>query len=204
MTFLTIKNKGKLYYIYEDSEYIGFLYKSDFEKAGIDFSAVQNEGMTKVYDDSLQKIKDLVIYKAYDKAVSYLSDSEKCSDSIKLKLRMKSYPDYAIDEAVNLLYEYNYLNDERFAESYIRTYMYQKSRSLLRRELDMRHIRIDDLESLMDRVYSEEDMNEDKAIERLLKRFDGQDMTDERSRRRAAGLLVRHGFSFEQINNHLT
>ena len=68
----------------------------------------------------------------------------------------------------------------------------------------MKHVKVSYPDELIDRVYAEEDMTEDKAIARLMRRFEGRDMTDEKVRRRAASLLIRHGFSFEQINNHLT
>ena len=121
-----------------------------------------------------------------------------------MKLLQKRYPQYAVDEAINQLYELKYLSDERFMESFIRSYIRDKSRTLIMRELSMRHIALNDFDEVYDRISEEEDVSEDKAIERLLKRFDGQDMSDERVRRRAAALLVRHGFSFDRINNHLT
>ena len=199
---LNIKKKNKAYSVYEDSEYLGIIYKSDFDKAGID--ADNAEGETEVDDDTVKCIRDIVSYRAYDKGVSLLTDSEKCAEDIRLKLRMKSFPDYAIEEAISLLYEYNYLNDERFAEAFVRTYMNQKSKSMIIKELGMRHVNVPSLSEIIDRVYDEEDMTEDKAIDRLMKRFEGQDMSDDKTRRRAAALLIRHGFSFEQINNRLT
>ena len=202
MRLLNIKKKNKAYSVYEDSEYLGIIYKSDFDKAGID--ADNAEGETEVDDDTVKCIRDIVSYRAYDKGVSLLTDSEKCAEDIRLKLRMKSFPDYAIEEAISLLYEYNYLNDERFAEAFVRTYMNQKSKSMIIKELGMRHVNVPSLSEIIDRVYDEEDMTEDKAIDRLMKRFEGQDMSDDKTRRRAAALLIRHGFSFEQINNRLT
>ena len=202
MRLLNIKKKNKAYSVYEDSEYLGLIYKNDFDKAGLDINNA--EGETEADDDSVEKIRDIVSYRAFDKGVALLTESERCAEDIRLKLKMKSFPDYAIEEAINLLYEYNYLNDERFAEAFVRTYMDQKSKSMIIKELGMRHVNVPSITEIIDRVYDEEDMTEDKAIDRLMKRFEGQDMSDEKTRRRAAALLVRHGFSFEQINNRLT
>ncbi|MBP3233017.1 MAG: regulatory protein RecX [Eubacterium sp.] len=201
MSLLSIKKKDKAFSVYENGDYLGFIYKSDLDKVGLDKSEADD---IEVDDETIDKVKDIVKYHAFDKAVTYLKDFDRSAEDIKLKLRMKKYPDYAIEEAVKLLYEYNYLNDERFAESYIRAYMDQKSKSLILKELSMKHVKVSYPDELIDRVYAEEDMTEDKAIARLMRRFEGRDMTDEKVRRRAASLLIRHGFSFEQINNHLT
>ena len=103
------------------------------------------------------------------------------------------------------MYEYNYIDDRRYAEAFARSYIKSKSKSLIKKELEMKGVSFDGFDELIDRVYEDEGINEDKAIEELLrKKFSGQDMNDEKVKRRAMGLLVRHGFSFEKINNHLT
>ena len=57
----------------------------------------------------------------------------------------------------------------------------------------------------MDEVYEDESMDENAAIEDLMRRkYSGQDLSDEKVRRRAVNFLLRHGFSFDQINNYLT
>ncbi len=219
MIYLDVKKVRKSYKLYNDQTYIGFLYRSDFDRLGINmgkFSAGTDGSpesgssgvdscQIQIDDDVYEKIKDTVIDRAFEKGVTYLADFERSAYDVSLKLRMKNFPEYAIEESVNLLYEYNYLNDRRFAESYIRSYMNSKSRNMLKKELSMRHIDFPDLDELLDEVYKDEGMEEQDAIEDLMrKKYGGQDLSDEKVKRRAVNFLLRHGFSFEQINNYLT
>ena len=201
MIYLDVKLKGKSYKIYNDQTYIGFLYRSDFNKLDIPTPS----DLLEVSEEKYEEIRKAIIYRAFDKGVSYLADSERSAYDVSLKLRMKDFPEYAIEEAIELLYEYNYLNDRRFAESYIRSYMSSKSKSMIRKELSKRHINLPDLDELFSEVYTDEEVDEASVIEELIrKKYGGQDMSDEKVKRRAVSFLLRHGFSFEQINNYLT
>ena len=198
---------GKAFKAYSDDEYMGIIYKADFEKLGLDIDAktLSKESEHEIADDRLDVLKDIVTYHAFDKAVAYAATTECCESDVRFRLRFRDYPDYAIDGTVELMYEYNYIDDRRYAEAYARTYALSKSKSLIIKELEMKDVSFDGMYELIDGVYEDEDISEDKAIEELLrKRFSGQDMNDEKVKRRAMGLLVRHGFSFEKINNHLT
>ena len=209
MNHLRIKKRNKSFQTFINDEYVGMLYRSDFEKIGIKMKTRDDQDSEElnfdITDDNVVRIMNVVRDRAFDKAVSYASVSECCAYDVRLKLQKKEFPEYAIAETIEMMYEYNYLNDERYAESYIRCYFQKKSRSLIKKELDMKNIKVDDIEHILDTVYEDEDMSEDDAIRSLLeKKFKDRDLSDEREKRRAMNLLVRHGFSFDKINNYLT
>ena len=205
MSQLKLKKNNKSYKAYVDEVYIGFIYRSDFDKLGFDKSEIDDLYESEISDSVVDKLRDIVIYRAFDKAVEYATVQECCASDVSFKLRKKNIPDYAIQEAVTLMYEYNYFNDERYVESYTRSYMAQKSRSLIEKELSMKNLSVDNLRDIIEQVYEDEEKDEDEVIERLLeKKFKNQDLSDEKVKRRAMAFLVRHGFSFDKINNHLT
>ena len=69
----------------------------------------------------------------------------------------------------------------------------------------MKSISVSDIDRLMDEVYEDEGMSEDDTIRELLdKKFRGYDLSDEKVKIKAMNLLIRHGFSFDKINNYLT
>ena len=209
MNHRRIKKRNKSFQAFINDEYVGMLYRSDLEKIGIKLKSSQEQDSDElgfeIDDDKNHRVMNIVRDRAFDKAVSYASVSECCAYDVKIKLQKKDFPEYAIDEAIEMMYEYNYINDERYAESYIRCYFQKKSRSLIKKELEMKNVKVDDIENLLDRVYEDEDMSEDEAIKSLLdKKFKDRDLSDEREKRRAMNLLVRHGFSFDKINNYLT
>ena len=205
MGSLKFTKKDKSYYTYFEEEYIGFIYFRDFDKFGLTAGSEQEFYIEDVSEECLEGIRDEVINKAFNRALS-LASSRECSEYIiRDKLKRKSFPDYAIDDVIKMMYEYNYLNDERFVESYVRSYMLTKSRNMIIRELEGRGINVSEYSEVIDGVYNDECIDEEDAIEKLLdKRFRGQDLSDEKVRRRAANYLQRHGFGYDKIKLYLT
>ena len=210
---VNIKKDKKIYKLFGEEGYFAFIYRSDMKDFGIklpkksddedEFS--DSEISVSLDEDTVERITDLCVRRAFDKGADYLSISEQCAYDIRFKLLKKDYPDSVISRAIIMLKEYGYLNDGRFAESYTRSYMGSKSREAIIRELDHKCPGLDDICGIVDQVYQDYDCDEDEVIKNLIeKKFRGQDMSNERVRRRAMNLLLRHGFSFDKINKHLT
>lgn len=206
MNHLRVKKKNKSFQTFVNDEYTGILYKADFADIGIKAKELEVEELDfEISDENTECIKNIVTDRAFDRAVSYASVTECCEYDVRMKLRRKDFPEFAISGAVEMMYEYNYINDERYAESYIRCYFRKKSRSLIKKELSMKSISVSDIDRLMDEVYEDEGMSEDDTIRELLdKKFRGYDLSDEKVKIKAMNLLIRHGFSFDKINNYLT
>lgn len=208
MSYICLKKKNKAYQIFVDDEYIGFIYSSDFPDIGLnarDFDDDYDIYELETEEDIVSKFKNIITDRTFEKAVALATTSECCREDIFFKLKRKDYPEYAIEAAIDMMYEYNYLNDKRYAECYIRSYMKTKSKKAIEKELEMKKLYIPALGEFIDRVYEDEGMSEEKTIEKLLQsKYRGQDMSDPKVKKRAMGLLIRHGFSFDQINNYLT
>ena len=209
--FVSIKKDKKLYKLFSDEGYFAFLYKSDMKDFGIDLpksnDSDENDFQTEIsLDESvIEKITELCVRRAFDKGADFISISEQCAYDIRFKLLRKGFPEEVIERAIALLYEYDYLNERRYAESYTRSYMNSKSRDVIVREIGHKCPGLDDIYGIVDQVYQDMDCDEDEVIKALIeKKFRGQDLSDERVRRRAMNLLIRHGFGFDKINKHLT
>ena len=204
MSVIKVVKKDKSYRVYADDEYYGILYKSNLKE--LDLYAPEGEYYIEdVSADRLEDIKALVIKRAFDKAVTYVTTCECSSGMIRSKLRLKNFPDYAIDTCINMMYEYNYLNDARFIESYASCYMNTKSRFLIERELRTKGVDMSESEHILDEVYADNSLSDEEIIASLIERkFRGQDLSDEKVKRRVAQFLVRRGFTFDKINNYLT
>ena len=60
-------------------------------------------------------------------------------------------------------------------------------------------------EHILDEVYADNSLSDEEIIASLIERkFRGQDLSDEKVKRRVAQFLVRRGFTFDKINNYLT
>lgn len=158
-----------------------------------------------ISDAIVEDIEELIYLRAFDKSLDYLSRSEVSASGIRSKLRLKDYSDGIIDRVIEELYSRNYLNDNRFVESYVRSYMRSKSKRLIVKELENIGIDISECSDAIDGVYEDEGITEDEVIEELLrKKYTKEQLTDIKVKRRAMSYLARHGFSFDAINNYLT
>ena len=110
-----------------------------------------------------------------------------------------------IDDVIETLYREKYLDDKRYAESYIRCYAKSRSRELIVRELEYRGISGEWMQDLLDEVYEDEAIDKNEVIRSLIeKNYRNQDLTNEKVKRRVAAFLIRKGFSFSDINSYLT
>lgn len=134
---------------------------------------------------------------AFDAAVMYITYKDRTVKELCGRLKEKGYSDFEIEETVEKLCDYGYLNDERYARSYIR---YNSDKKGLRRiKSELRQKGIDC--SLMSELSENMDIDEVEAIEQMLvKRYEGIDMEDERERRKLYAFFSRRGFSYENIN----
>lgn len=210
MKYLEIKCFDKYFDIFLDEEYIGFLYRRDFmgfaggkyDKAIKAMMRGDVLSMDDITDEDAQYLRDLIIDKAFNKATYYASVVECSPKTISTKLSNKRFPEYAIDAAIEMMYSYNYLNDGRFVESFVRSYIRTKSRRLIETEISMKGISPEDYSEIIDQVYEDEGLSVDEIIANLVhKKFGNVDLRDEKVKKKVISFLLRHGFSFENIND---
>ncbi len=205
MNTVRCKQKGKQYKIYVNDIYLGFLFKADFERIGLDAPKSEEEIFTFDSDNEVIAIRDIIYDRAYQKSIGYLATAEYPAGVIKNKLYMKGFSESIVDEVISVLYESKYLDDGRFVESYTRTYIRSKSRELIEREIQARGVDASQYRDMIDDVYADENVTEEDVIRGLLeKKYRNMDLDDIKIKRRAISFLSRHGFTYDKINNYLT
>jgi len=205
MNTVRCKQKGKQYKIYVNDIYLGFLFKADFERIGLDAPKSEEEFFTFDSDNEVIAIRDIIYDRAYQKSIGYLATAEYPAGVIKNKLYMKGFSESIVDEVISVLYESKYLDDGRFVESYTRTYIRSKSRELIEREIQARGVDASQYRDMIDDVYADENVTEEDVIRGLLeKKYRNMDLDDIKIKRRAISFLSRHGFTYDKINNYLT
>ncbi len=138
-------------------------------------------------------------YSAFDTAVYLLTFKSRTSKEIVDKLKSKGYSDCEIDKAMDKLLEYNFINDENYTLSYIKSNVNKKGIKLIYREL---------AEKGIDKSLAEEkacelsvaDMEEEKIEDIFKRRFISFDLSDIKARNRVQSYYLRRGFSFEKIS----
>lgn len=96
----------------------------------------------------------------FDYALKYIYRYPKTEKELRIQLYTKGYPTSEVDHAITELKKKNFVNDEIFAESYIRSEVVNKGKPAFRiiQKLQHKGIPPDILKALMKKY--EEDMNE--------------------------------------------
>jgi regulatory protein len=139
------------------------------------------------------------------KAVRYclylLSRKSYTSRQLQDKLRKKDYLPATIQEAMDTLNSWHYLDDGKFTELFIRDRIRFKPRGkqMLLRELKLKGIPAELAKERIAKVMLEEELDDQGLAERALKRkIAGYlKISAEKGSQRARNYLLRQGFSYE-------
>lgn len=157
---------------------------------------------TVLTDELYQQIMGEVLSKrAKLRSMNLLKSRDYTEHQLRTKLEQGFYPDRIIDEAVAYMISFGYIDDIRYAKSYIDYTESTKSRKQIENDLLRRGISKEDICSAYEEYVQEEQLTEEEQIiEKMLekKRFDNQNATYE-ERQKMIGFLYRKGFSLDKI-----
>ncbi len=131
---------------------------------------------------------------AYDKALTFVSKAMKTKKQVREKLTEKGYLPKIVDYCVNKLCEYNFINDDEYCKSYVRTYMHQRGAKMIERDLKLKGIDFNIVERAIE---SEYDGGEQTAVKIAFKHIKNKEHTKENLAKTYKYLLSK-GFSYEE------
>lgn len=138
------------------------------------------------------------IKEAKQKALSLLNYMDRTEVGLRQKLKEKSFDDKAIDEAVEYVKSFGYINDVSYAERYILNRQGSKSKREIYASLSQKGIARETIELAMEHCF--EVYDELTTIQRLCKKkhFVAEEATDV-EKRRMYHYLLRKGFRGEDV-----
>ncbi len=186
--------------IYIDGEFAFILYKGEIR----DFRLETGEEISSPVFDELTKV--LIPKRAKLRAMNLLQKRDYTEYKLREKLKEGQYSEEVIDEAVEYLKSYKYLDDERYADDYIRYHLKDKSKARLKQDLMQKGISADIVDRVLSAAY--EDENEDPEIQlcaKLLKKkhYDSENMSYE-EKQKIMAFLYRKGFSGDVIHRAMS
>lgn len=191
------KNNNKMYSIFLNNE---FAFSID-EVNLIYFKLKENEILT---EEKYTKILDnILLKKAKDTALKYLSYKMRTEKQIKEKLISKEFPESIINKVINILKKYNYINDDIFAKYFIKDKINIKGYGLFKIKYELKSLGICEKiynKYLKDEIFLAE---EKKAIELIQKKMKKIDILNYKEKEKLYSYLLRRGFSFDTINKAL-
>lgn len=186
------KSRSSIVFInYEDAF---ALYNSEIAEIGLEIDdEISEETLEHIYKEILEP-------RCYKRALNIIIRKSVSTFEMKQKLSKDYYPEVISDAVIEKLIKERFLNDERFAESYISYYAQTKSMGIIKRELAQKGIKEDLIERLMeDECVVDADHEYNLCMKMLSKKYDKSN-GEYAYIQKAKQFLYRKGFSFDVIN----
>lgn len=164
-----------------------------------EMSLFQIEMDTVLTDDRYKAVRSEVLLKrAKKRAMHLLEKMDRTEEQLRKKLLENEYPIDIVETAISFVKSFHYVDDTRYADTYIRLHGGDKSRAKLLMELRRKGISDEIACSAIDGMQEERD--ESKMIRAILeKKHYSPETATEEEKRRMYGFLARRGFQSADI-----
>ena len=187
------------YKVYVDGQFAFILYKGELREFGI-------EEEKEISESCYQQIMTQVLPKrAKKRALNLLESRDYTSGQLREKLRQGDYPQACIDEAIDYVESYCYVDDLRYAKDFITYHLEHKSRTRIGQDLMRKGIGRDIIEAAFEELeQSGTGQDETAMIVKLLekKKYDVR-TASKQDKQRMYGFLYRKGFHTDAISRAL-
>lgn len=178
-----------------DEEICFALYKSELGKFAIrKYSELSSETYEKIMNEVLLKRAKL-------RCMNLLKSRDYTEYQLVTKLRQGLYPGEIIDAAVAYVISYGYVDDTRYARSYIECAGQTKSRRQMENDLMRKGISMEKIRQVYEQCAEENSLTaEEELIHKFLekKHFNKESATYKECQK-MVGFLYRKGFELDQI-----
>lgn len=135
-----------------------------------------------------------------ERALYLLKYSDRTEQELRRKLSEGFYPPGVIDQVLDFLKEYHYIDDENYGRRYVETYSNRKSRRQLQSDLQQKGLSRELITELLDDFPIDEESQIRVFLQK--KHFDRASTTP-KERAKLTAALGRKGFSFESIRKSM-
>ncbi len=183
--------------VYADGEFAFVLYKGEIRDYQI---ASGKELDEKSYEDIMER---LLPKRCKLRAMNLMQKKDYTEKQLRDKLAEGLYPKECIDDAIDYVKSFKYLDDERFARDYITYHMNLRSRNRIITDLTGKGISKDLLMPIIEELYSDEseDVELTQVMNLLNKKHYDPDNCDYKEKQKLIAFLMRKGFSMSTIKS---
>ncbi len=184
------KKKAKV--LFDNNESL-VLYFGEIKKNGI---CPDEEIDDLLYDE----LYDIVRKRARERSLYLLQSRDYSESDMRRKLTMSYYPVRIVDETLEFLKNYSYIDDERYTKNIIES----SSRYRSRKDIKMRLHRKGIAKDLISDLISDVSIDEIGIIRTKYKgKIEEFKNGDDKTRTKIYNMLLRKGFSYDDINTAL-
>ncbi len=135
-------------------------------------------------------------YPARKKAMQLLERMDRTEQNLRKKLEEKEFTPDEIEDAIAYVKSFHYLDDVRYATTYVRFHGASKSRTRLFQDLLQKGVDKDTAQDAIEEAY---EGDEDAQIRQLLEKKHYDPEMDRKEKQRIYAFLMRHGFPTSKI-----
>lgn len=149
-------------------------------------------------DPSKRTEYEKLLSRCKERALYLIAYSDKTERDLRLKLeKSKKYSHEIIDEVIDFLKKYNYLDDERYAKNYVKVYKGKKSRREIEAKLYKKGLSSKNIENALYLIDYEAER--DAMYYYISKKHKSLEDMDSDERRKLYMSLGRRGFSYDLL-----
>ena len=183
------KNHKDRVNVFVDDEYYASMFLDTAVKYGIKKDREIDEECFKNYlIESEQNI-------AFSKAIKYIDSAFKTKRQMREYLKKKGYDEIIINNVIFRLAEYDFINDKKFAESYVNTYKNKYGKNMLVSKLMSKGVSKQTIEEVLEDYES----NSDSIDKLIVKKIGNKPLTNDLLAK-CMRFLSSRGFSYDEIN----
>ena len=139
-----------------------------------------------------------VLKQAKLKALSLLTDVDRTEEQLRQKLKQKSYEDGVVEQAIDYVKSFGYIDDAKYAQRFVENRKKTKSRQEISAMLSQKGVKRELIAEALDTCYTSEDAIE--AIRYLAeKKHYSPEESSEKEKKKIYDYLLRKGFYYEDI-----
>ncbi len=177
--------------VFIDGEEAFTLFNNELYRYHLEPDTILSE---EVYDEIMAVLNK----RAKLKVMDYLKQSDKSEHELRTKLKRLYFPDPCIDVAIEYVRGYHYIDDNRYAENYIRYKSHNKSKQAIAFELKKKGVSTSIIQDCMEEVYTV-DAENDAIRKQILKKYSIISTIEPEQKQKLIASLCRKGFSYERI-----
>jgi regulatory protein len=172
---------------------------------GVDEEVISKLGLEKGEEINEGGIKEILKQKgeneAKEAALSFLSFRRRTEKEVRDKLKKRGFDNKTIRSTIEKLKDHDLINDAEFAAAWVKERLAYKPRGkrLLRQELWKKGIKKEIIDQVTEELCNDEERAASELLEKIKRRY--RNLEPQVARRRIYGLLMRRGFSYNNVKH---
>ena len=178
--------------VYIEEQFAFVLYKGELPR----YKVCEGVSLSQETIDSIKS--EVLLKRAKLRALHLLNAMDRTEEQLRTKLKQNMYPEDVIEKAIQYVKAFGYVEDQGYAQRYIRNRQGAKSKKELYMALMQKGVAREEIEAAMEACY--EEVDETEAIRRILekKRFSPDESSDV-EKKKIFDYLLRKGFRSDDI-----